>query len=66
MITEQTRKQHVAQRDMVERSLLVAPNRSDRSEERPRRHVQRLAPVVFVDAPLHVFVIPVVNERKPL
>lgn len=48
---------------MVVRSLLVAPTRSDRSEERPRKHVKRLAPPVFVDAPLHVFVIPVVTER---
>lgn len=58
-----TSREHQAQRDMVVRSLLVAPTRSDRSEERPRKHVKRLAPPVFVDAPLHVFVIPVVTER---
>lgn len=49
---------------MVVRSLLVAPIRSDRSEERPRKAVTQIAPPVFVDAPLHVFVTPTVNERR--
>lgn len=63
MIHEQTRKEHSAQRDMVTRSLMLAPTRSERSEERPRKHVQKLAPPVFVDAPVHRFVLPTVNER---
>jgi hypothetical protein len=57
-------QEHRAQKDMVIRSLLVSAVRSERSEERPRKHVQRLAPPVFVDAPAHVFVIPTVNERR--
>lgn len=62
-----TPQEHKVQRDMVLRSLLVASKRSDRSEERPRKHVQRHASPVFVDVPTaHVFVIPTVNETRPL
>lgn len=58
-------REHAAQRDMVVRSLLVAPTRSERSEERPRKHVKRLAAPVFPAAPpAHRFVLPVVNERR--
>lgn len=58
---EQTRKEHKAQRDMVVRSLMLAPARSERSEERPRKHVQRLAPPVFVEPPPRRFVLPTVR-----
>lgn len=65
MTPEQTPKAHQAQRDMVLRSLMVSQSRQERSEERPRKHVQRLAAPVFVDAPRgHVFVLPVVTEKK--
>lgn len=56
-----TSREHQAQRDMVVRSLLVAPTRSERSEERPRKHVKRLP--VFKAPPAHRFVFPTVNER---
>ena len=55
-----------AQRDMVVRSLFVSLIRSERSEERPRKRVNRPVLPVIVDTPVHVFVMPVVNERKPL
>jgi hypothetical protein len=59
-----TPHEHRAQRDMVVRSLLVSPVRTERSEERPRRPAEHA--VVFVDVPMHRFVLPVVNERRPL
>lgn len=56
-----------AQRDMVIRSLLVSSSRSERSEERPRKHVKRLAPPVFTPPPnAHRYVLPTVNEKRPL
>jgi len=58
-----TAREHKAQRDMVLRSLLVSSVRSDRSEERPRKHTKPLAAPVTRNAPTHVFVIPVVTER---
>lgn len=62
-----TEREHQAQRDMVVRSLLVAPTRSERSEERPRkRFVRQLAPPVFPEPPAHRFVVPVVNETRKL
>lgn len=64
MTPEQTRKAHAAQKDMVIRSLMLAPTRTERGEERPRKHVKRLAPPVFKAAPnAHQFRIPTVNER---
>lgn len=57
-----TPHEHRTQRDMVVRSLLVSQSRTERSEERPRKPAPR--PVVFVDAPMHRFVIPVVTERR--
>ena len=58
-----TAREHQAQRDMVVRSLLVSPARSERSEERPRKRVNRPVLPVIVDTPVHVFVFPVVKER---
>ena len=59
-----TAREHKTQRDMVVRSLLVSPARSERSEERPRKRVNRPVLPVVVDTPAHVFVMPVVNERR--
>lgn len=62
-MSEMSRAQHAAQREMVLRSLLVAPTRTERGEE--RRRPPRPRPVVFVpDVRLHVFRLPVVNEME--
>lgn len=63
MVPEQTPREHRQQRDMVIRSLLLAPSRTDRSEEGLRGHVCWPAP----PAPPprvsgHSFVVPVVRE----
>lgn len=63
MSHEQTRREHTAQRDLVIRSLLLSPNRQDRSEERVR--ARRVKPVVVVvhASDGHEFMVPVVTER---
>lgn len=51
-----TPAEHQAQREMVVRSLLMAPTRTERGEERPRRPKPR--------PKRSAWVMPVVNERK--
>jgi hypothetical protein len=61
MIREPTRAEHTRQRDMVIRSLLLAPNRQDRSEERPQPRRVKPAAVVVRASDGHVYVFPTVN-----
>jgi hypothetical protein len=58
---EQTRREHTQQRDMVIRSLLLAPTRKDRSEERPQPRRVKAAPTVVSASDGHVYMFPTVN-----
>jgi hypothetical protein len=58
---KQTHREHTRQRDMVTRSLLIASNRQDRSEERVRPRRVVAAPVVVTSG--HAYVLSVVSER---
>lgn len=64
---EQTRRQHVAQRDMVVRSLLLAPTPEERGEERPRKPRQvTVVPVVSREPGAHAYRLPIVREARYL
>lgn len=61
-----TGAEHVAQHDLVVRSLMLAATPEERSEERARprrpRHVSPLPVPLPVLPPAHVFALPLVTE----
>lgn len=61
-----TPQEHAQQRDAVRLSLMLAPIHADR-RDRPLKRRTTVAEVVQYrtpDSPVHVFVVPVVTERK--